>query len=146
MAASQTGTHEYSIFETRTSADDASPTFAVTVEGLQGGYLVTGIRSPSDADRIARVLPHPNDINSGTRLIGVSDIELADGEVRHTHYFLLENPDDKGGFEYDRLYDADGLASGIPIDTIARRPDLAIVAIEETGIRHEWLKLRFLNS
>jgi len=132
VRASHKGTHEYAIFETKVSADDASPIFSVTVSGPQGGYLVTAIRSLSDADRITQILPHPSDINSGTRLIGVFDIDFSGNEVRHTCYFLLENPDDKGGLEFDRLYDAEGLASGIPVETAARRPDLAIVAIEET--------------
>lgn len=126
-------THDYAIHETREGINLQISTFAVTVASRNGGYVVTEIDSLQDAEMIAEVLPAPSPINNGARLFGVVTTEFPDGAPEHTHHFLLENRDDAGAFDYEKLYDVGGLSSGEALETEASRPDLAIVAIDETA-------------
>jgi hypothetical protein len=131
-------THNYAIFEMKRHKDDDYPEYAITVAGTddtKGWYAISEIKSLPDAKDIAERLPAPNETTSGARLISATDV-VFDGDVRaETHYFLLENRSDKGNLDYSRMYDLAGLGSGEPVETEARRPELLIVATEET---HNW--------
>ncbi len=131
-------THSYAIFEMKRHQDDNYPEYAITVAGTdatKGWYAISEIRSLPDAKDIAERLPAPNETTSGARLISATDVEF-DGNTRTgTHYFLLENKSDTGTLDYTRMYDIDGLGGGKPVETEARRPELLIVATEET---HGW--------
>jgi hypothetical protein len=130
--------HSYAIFEMKRHKDDNYPEYAITVAGTEdtkGWYAISEIKSLLDAKDIAERLPAPNETISGARLISATDIEF-DGDVKtKTHYFFLENKSDKGNLDFSRMYDLAGLGAGEPVETEARRPDLLIVADDET---HNW--------
>lgn len=131
-------THTYAIFEMKRHADDNYPDYAITVAGTddtKGWYAISEIRTLSDAQGIAERLPAPNETISGARLISSTDIGFAGDTRTEAHYFLLENKTDKGNLDYSRMYDLSGLGTGEPVETDARRPELLIVATEET---HGW--------
>lgn len=127
--------HSYAIHEVKRNENDEYPRYAITVAGTpgaKGGYAVFEIASKADAQDIADRLPAPNDTLSGARLISATDVEFDGDTMTETHYFFLENKADKGGLDFTRMYDIDGLADGEPVETEARRPEFMIVATEET--------------
>ncbi|NTF17097.1 hypothetical protein G6L37_01465 [Agrobacterium rubi] len=133
VKTAQKTSHTYAIHEMREGVAASRCTYAITVVGPLGGYGVFEIGYLPDAERMAEALPPPSEKTIGARLLGVTDTEHDGDTVEHRHYFLLENLDDTGALEFDKLYDLGGLISGEALETQARRPDMAIVAVDETA-------------
>lgn len=122
----------------KTHENDVHPEYAITVTGTvdsKDWYAVSEIRSAADAQDIAVHLPAPNETLSGARLISATHLDFEGDAPAVTHYFLLENKHDRGMLDFSRMYDLEGLGAGSPVETDARRPELLIVAVEET---HGW--------
>lgn len=123
-------THRLAVHEV-TNGNQAS--FAITVSSGSEYYVVTAIRYLHEAEQIADMLPPPSSATNGARLSSSVEHNFDGDTPIATPYFVTEGRSDIGALDYDRIYDLAGLVSGEPIDAEARRPDMAIVAIEETS-------------
>jgi hypothetical protein len=74
----------------------------------------------------------PNDVNNRVRFVAGTDVEFIDDKVSKTPYFLIESSDEKSSFDFHGLYDVAGLATAVPVELEARRPDFVLVALDET--------------
>ena len=132
IRSKKTDAHEYAVHEVKLHEGDGAPTYAITITSGKHYYVISGMNHLTSAESIADSLPTPGPASSGARFLAGLDGKSVDGNWAETPFFVLEDRDHAASLDFDRLYDVSGLATGMPVETKASRPDLAIVAVDET--------------